>query len=599
MKKLLLGLTAVFCCSQTALNAQAFNAAISVSGTNTSNDNAYDVEVTAFDERLIAASRVNGAGNNDGYMRVYSATNAPLFEYSIMGSGDDIVYAVDKFTTATPISDIYFTGHFTGSANVFRRVFPGAPVLITTLTAPSGLATDRTYFVMKVNTMGTFSWVCLAGNTITANEESGGDVTVEQVNGMRMVWTTGAFRGTSTFTAAPGAITRTALGTGQDVFVACYTDNGATAALNWVNTATSPVPADNDIGWCVDADANGISYVTGSVASGTATFNSTGGPAQITTAGFGDDDAFVARYSLSGLCTNTLLLGGNGIGGGIVDQGRGIVVTRTGTNVYVSGYYRGGGGSFGGATAQSEGFVQYLTAATLTPGWFRTVRSTGFDGCYRLCLNTAETFCMVSGNYENTVNVIDQFGTTLYTETPCSGTSGIDGFVLRMDAGTGASPVMGRVCGVSGIDITSGVDASNNNEAVTCGYFSSVTLTFEGSVPTLTNASALGTFDAFYAVFIPTSIVRLGQFNEAETVSGVKLYPNPASSQFIIQLDDAITEHPSQFILLDLSGRTVLTQQLTQTQTEVSVAELPAGVYLWRITEQNGAVHLDKLIIAD
>lgn len=599
MKNRFLAIAAILLCGQTMLYSQAFTSAVNISGANLLNDEAFDVEVTAFSEKIVACSRTTSAAGTDGYMRVFNSANAPLFEYQIIGSGNDVVYAVDKFTNAATVSDIYLTGYFTGTANVFRRFPMGAPVLITTLTAPSGNATDQTYFVMKVNTSGTYFWTYLAGNVSGTGPETGGDVTVELVNGMRMLYTTGSFSGTTTFSAAPGSITRSSAGTGQDVFVACYTDNGATAALNWVNTAFSPAGANNDFGWGLDADANGIVYVTGSVAAGAATFNSTGGPAQITAAGFGDDDAFVARYTLAGLCSGTRLLGGNGVSGGVADQGRGIAVTSNGSNLYVSGYYRGTGGSFGAATGQSEGFVQYLTAATLTPGWFRTVRSTGFDACYRLCLNTAETYCMVSGNYEGIVTVFDQFNVGMYTEVFCATSiADLDGFVLRLDGGTGNTPVMGRVCGVGGIDLTTGVDASNNNEAVTCGHYTSATLLFEGSAPTLTNASA-GNFDAFFAVFTPVSIVRLGQFEETNIQAGVQLYPNPAAGMITLRTETASAETPKQFMLFDLTGRIVLNKPVTQAQQEITLAGMPAGTYVWRLVAASGTTQQGKLVVTE
>ncbi|MCA6365300.1 MAG: T9SS type A sorting domain-containing protein [Bacteroidetes bacterium] len=601
MKKVFLALAAVFCSGATVLNAQAFNSATSVfGGTYTPTDLALDVEVTNTSQKIVVGSRINSAGNNDGYVRMFDAANNIVFEYIIAGAGDDVVNATDKFTT-TSGADIYITGHFTGTATVNRTIFPGSPTVVATLSTVSGITTDQTYFVMKLNTAGTYIWSYTAGQIGSSDAETGNDVTVQLVNNIRTVYTTGAFKGATTFLSAAANIAKTSVGAGYDVFVAQYRDFNTGAGLNWVNTASSPAGADNDYGFGLDADNNGILYVTGSVAAGTSTFNSTGGPAQITAAGFGDDDVFVARYSYTGLCTHTRLLGGNGVSAGVADQGRGIAVTNNGANVYVSGYYRGAGGSFSASSGQTEGFVQYITAATLTPGWFRTVRSTGFDGCYRLCLTPAETYCLVSGNYEGNVTVYNNTGVAMYSDIFCaSGTPNIDGFVLRLDAGTGNSPVLGRVCGVSALDVTSSVDASNNNDAVTCGYYSSALLTFEGSVPTLTNASAPN-YDAFFSVFIPFSILRVGQFTDNETlpVTGMLVYPNPTSGTFTLISESAAQDNPEQLVVLDLAGRIVKSEPVTRMQTEVSIAGLPAGTYVWQVIRYNGSRETGKLIVTE
>jgi hypothetical protein len=77
-----------------------------------------------------------------------------------------------------------------------------------------------------------------------------------------------------------------------------------------------------------------------------------------------------------------------------------------------------------------------------------------------------------------------------------------------------------------------------------------------------------------------------------------KVFPNPANNQFTLQLYNTdLAENNALLQILDLSGRTILEQTITQTQTEISTAQLPAGTYLWRVHEYSGSVQQGKLII--
>ncbi len=76
---------------------------------------------------------------------------------------------------------------------------------------------------------------------------------------------------------------------------------------------------------------------------------------------------------------------------------------------------------------------------------------------------------------------------------------------------------------------------------------------------------------------------------------GVVVYPNPATDQFTIQLSD-IALVKSTLTVLDLQGRTVLRRLLTESETEVSVANFPPGIYLLKM-EKGARQSVQKLVV--
>ena len=97
-------------------------------------------------------------------------------------------------------------------------------------------------------------------------------------------YVTGAFYDSATFADGEGALTSAG---GSDIFVAKYDSSGD---LVWANSAGG---TSADVGYGIAVDADGNSYVTGSI-TGVATF----GTVQIF--GLGAEAVFVAKYDSSG-----------------------------------------------------------------------------------------------------------------------------------------------------------------------------------------------------------------------------------------------------------------------------------------------------------
>ncbi|MGL5889835.1 MAG: T9SS type A sorting domain-containing protein [Bacteroidia bacterium] len=608
MKKLTLLLCAVCSGGMLHLNAQApvfTNATRTLQPGFAGDDYTRDVKQISNNEYVVVGSQQNTAalGGLNGYLNYYN--NAGVLQRSItfVGIGADDVWGVDAVINSPTSSDIYVTGFFTGSMGISLNIPASPSLFIGTWTAPSGIASDVTYFIAKFNQAGGLQWLYRAGTAVSAREE-GRDITVQQVGATRLVYTTGLFRGTTAFLGATPAVGAVSTGIGDDGFVAAYTDNGATANINWVTRISGTAVGGNDIGQALDADALGNVYVTGGYKGASANFTSVlPAPGIGTSVSYGNDDAFVVSYSPAGAALAAAGYGGSAVGPvtpSPVEQGRGIAVNSTNDLLYVSGYYIGytapNTGSFGGAAFSGgyEGFVVAMKTTTLLPGFFRTIRTAGNDFCYKMDIDpTNDNIVVVPGSFTGVSGfVFNEANALVYTQPGCGGTT--EGFVLRNDAFTG-NTVLGTVCG-GGTDGVVAVDVIPNFSYV-CGHSQSATISFEGSLTSVTNAGAPN-WDGFSATCNHYSIIRTGQLLSPE-IKATNIYPNPAQHQFTLQLAEVSDENPALLVLLDLSGRAVLSESITQTQTEISVSQLPAGVYFWRITEQNGAIHQDKLIIAD
>jgi len=81
-----------------------------------------------------------------------------------------------------------------------------------------------------------------------------------------------------------------------------------------------------------------------------------------------------------------------------------------------------------------------------------------------------------------------------------------------------------------------------------------------------------------------------GDFQEE---NGIRIYPNPASAQIIIEITDKSSTN--LVTIFNLSGMRLRQFQLTETITIIDIEDLPAGVYFVRMTGDH-SVHTSRLI---
>lgn len=79
------------------------------------------------------------------------------------------------------------------------------------------------------------------------------------------------------------------------------------------------------------------------------------------------------------------------------------------------------------------------------------------------------------------------------------------------------------------------------------------------------------------------------------TPSDIILYPNPAVNTLNIKTS---LRQPAQYGIYDISGRMLLSGELKDKIASISVASLPAGLYMTRIYNAEGVLHTEKLQIS-
>jgi hypothetical protein len=84
---------------------------------------------------------------------------------------------------------------------------------------------------------------------------------------------------------------------------------------------------------------------------------------------------------------------------------------------------------------------------------------------------------------------------------------------------------------------------------------------------------------------------------ESKTASQWSVYPNPSSEQIMVSLRKG-APFGSNLLLQDIYGRTVKSLKVANGQENIqfSVADLPAGIYFLRDSQQNSIVHKIQVI---
>ena len=76
-----------------------------------------------------------------------------------------------------------------------------------------------------------------------------------------------------------------------------------------------------------------------------------------------------------------------------------------------------------------------------------------------------------------------------------------------------------------------------------------------------------------------------------------QVYPNPVADALTVRLPALLPGHALRFALTDALGRTVREATLSNFETEVAVAGLPAGVYFWRVSVGGAAIQSGKIVV--
>jgi len=75
------------------------------------------------------------------------------------------------------------------------------------------------------------------------------------------------------------------------------------------------------------------------------------------------------------------------------------------------------------------------------------------------------------------------------------------------------------------------------------------------------------------------------------------IYPNPASDQITVQLDESLTFNNLNIEVLDVTGRLVINNSVNTSISTLNLSSLEKGIYIVRVSNNNEMIHSSKLIL--
>ncbi len=100
-----------------------------------------------------------------------------------------------------------------------------------------------------------------------------------------------------------------------------------------------------------------------------------------------------------------------------------------------------------------------------------------------------------------------------------------------------------------------------------------------------------------FDLYVDDLVLLKGTNGIAETAAsaGISVYPNPARGSATISLGEGV-QLPCNMQLVDLAGRTLMQQTLTDRNTTIRTADLAAGMYFVRMTGKDEKTYTTRLI---
>ena len=542
----------------------------------------------------------------------YQILSGQTFEYAGQMGGNSVDYP--ESTVIDAMSNIYTIGHFEGTAD-FN---PGEGVFHLTSFGSSDI------FVSKIDALGNFVWAKQMGGYL---HDEGISICVDAFGS---IYTTGYFQGTSDFDPGVGVYNLTPTG-GNDIFISKLDTDGnfewalqigdAGASMNSIDIGSSiavdalgnvittgvfegtadfdpgngtyllysqgyyniyvlKLTTDGNFVWAkqftgsdfdnnvsIESDDDGNILTAGAFV-GTADFDPGSGTYELSSELF-SFDVFITKLDASGNFVWAKQLGGSStdMGYSINVDGNGFVYT-TGVFYETADFDPGIGVYELTSLGSMDIFISKLDASGNFI-WAKQFGGVSTEFLYSISLDIRGNV-YTTGGFKEVVDFDpgpDSFNLT------SAGSHDI--FISKLDT-AGNFVFVKQMGGISNdFGETICVDAFGN--IFVAGGFTGI-VDFDPDIETY-NLTSAGEHDIFIVKLKQSS---LGTFPNKEKQSGIVVYPNPGEGQYTVDAEPNTT-----FEIINLSGETLLSGNLTSKTSSLDISQFEKGVYILCVGNQH------------
>lgn len=439
-------------------------------------------------------------GTQDAFVVKYNTLGKAQWAARIGGTGSDVSWGIFHRGES-----VYVVGEYASSILTFYN----ADGTSFRQLLNSGL-TD--VFIAKYNSSGVGQWVARIAGT---NSDVGRGVAIDSSGD---ICVTGSFIGTVTVFNSSGASTGTLASSGAaDAFLVKYTSSGA---VSWRARLSG---TGTEIGYAVACDASDNFIVIGTYGSTLTAVNANGSPFGTTLALAGTSDAFLVKYSGSGVVQWVTRIAGTGADNGFS------IATDSSSNIYVSGSYAGtvtvynqpggAGDTFGtlGNAGNADVFVVKYNSSGAAQ-WRARMSGGGNDFGNAIAVDSSGNV-YVAGPYGANLTVYNQPGGVSDTFTTLTNSGSNDIFVVKYDT-NGAVQWATRISSTA-TDAGDGITVDSSGNVYVTGDF--------GGTATVFNASG-STFGTLSVPISGTSSALLVKYNTSGVVQWATRIPSASTT---------------------------------------------------------------------
>lgn len=104
-----------------------------------------------------------------------------------------------------------------------------------------------------------------------------------------------------------------------------------------------------------------------------------------------------------------------------------------------------------------------------------------------------------------------------------------------------------------------------------------------------------GCFNGDCGDTVSVTATIVSTLEQSDTATQIAIYPNPCKTQFNLEIKD-LTKQEATLQCFDLTGRMVLRQTVLSGTNPIITNQLPSGIYIWQIMDQNSIVGNGRLV---